>query len=241
MANDTEDDDGIQSVKTALEILETLRENGPLRLTDIATEVDLAKSTAHRYLDTLESNNYLVREGFKYRISGRFIHYAEEIYNREPAYSMVEDKVKDLAQETGELVQFLIEEHDRVVYVFNEVGKQGIQIDTHAGQYGYLHSTAGGKAILSTWPTEKVNQLPETDPGLPAVTDHTITDLGVLHEELDEIRDQGYGVNDQENIVGVRAVAVPIRKSNGQAVGAISISGPTNRIRGELFETDSVG
>ncbi|WP_136591654.1 IclR family transcriptional regulator [Salinigranum halophilum] len=232
---DEAESNGIQSVQTALEILEILKEHDGLRLTDVSNKVNLPLSTTHRYLTTLEQSNYLIRDGKKYWISGRFIHYAEQIYNRDPSYSMVEQKTQDLAEDTDELVQFLIEEHNRIVYMFNETGKKGIQIDTHAGQYGHLHSTAGGKAILSTWSRDEIDQFCESE-GLPEITKHTITDCAELHAELKTVREQEYAVNDEENIIGVRAVAVPIRKPDGRAVGALSISGPINRIQGELFE-----
>lgn len=227
----------IKSVTTALNILEVLKEHNGLRLTDVMEELNLAKTTAHRYLTTLEQNNYLIRQDSEYKISGRFIHYAEQVYNREPAYSMIGTKVENLAEETDELVQFLIEEHHRIVYVFNEIGKQGIQIDTRAGQYGHLHSTAGGKAILSEWSHEAVEQFCD-DTDLPQITEHTITDPDELKAELNEVRDAGYAVNDEENIVGVRAVAVPINGPNGEVIGGISISGPINRIQGEVFRKE---
>jgi DNA-binding IclR family transcriptional regulator len=228
---------GIQSVQTALKILELLKDHDGLRLTDVSEEFGLPMSTTHRYLTTLERNNYLIREDSEYRIAGRFIHFAEQIYSRNPAYSMVEKKVQDLAKDTDELVQFLIEEHGRIVYMFNETGEKGIQIDTRAGQYGHLHSTAGGKAILSTWSRDEVEQFCKSE-GLPAITEHTITDCAEFYRELETVREEEYAVNDQENIIGVRAVAVPIRTPDDRAVGALSLSGPINRMQGELFEKD---
>lgn len=227
----------IQSVTTALEVLEVVKEYNGLRLTDVMTELDLAKTTAHRYLTTLEQNNYLIRHGDEYQISGRFIHFAEQVYGREAAYSMVESRVEDLAEETDELVQFLVEEHDRIVYLFNKTGKQGIQIDTRAGEYGHLHSTAGGKAIMSEWSDEAIDRVCE-EVGLPQITEYTITDPDELHAELNDVRENDYAVNDEENIMGVRAVAVPIVKPDDTVVGAISVSGPINRIQAETFRED---
>jgi DNA-binding IclR family transcriptional regulator len=56
--------------------------------------------------------------------------------------------------------------------------------------------------------------------------------------ELDQIRQQGYCLNDQELIEGLRAVGAPVQGRNGQVIGAISIAGPTHRLKGDTFESD---
>ena len=224
---------GINSVRTALEILETVKDYEGMRLVDIAEEMDMPKSSVHRYLKTLEQKEYLIRRGNKYLISGKFLHFAHRVYHRDPAYQMVEEKIDHLAEETDELVQFLIEEHGRIVYVFQATGGQGIQIDTESGGFGHLHSTAGGKAILSTWTDEEVKAYVERR-GLPQITPHTITNIDDLFSEIRSVHSEGYAINDEENIEGVRAIAVPIKRDQ-KAIGAICISGPINRMKGQVF------
>ncbi len=232
MADKTKNE--IKSVKTAVEILNILKENDGLRLTQLANKLDLPKSTTHRYLNTLTESELLIRNKNTYHISGRFIDFAGAVYRRDDSYSMIQKKVDQLANETAELVQFLIEEHHRAVYVFQKAGGNGIQLDTEEGAVEHLHSTAGGKAILSTWSDTKIEEFC-THRGLPQITPETITGKKELHKEIVKVRQQGYAVNDQENINGVRAVAVPINNASGSAIGALCISGPINRIKGQVF------
>jgi DNA-binding IclR family transcriptional regulator len=93
-----------------------------------------------------------------------------------------------------------------------------------------MHWTSLGKAILSTMPPDRVETIAETH-GLPRATDNTITDLDSLREELASVRERGYSIEDEERQEGIRAVGVPIRgDDDGAAIGAISISGPRQRI-----------
>lgn len=237
MTPQTEGENTVKAAKTAFHILETLEEHDELRLTELAEELDLAKSTAHRYLQTLQSMGYLVREDNHYSLSHRFLHFGTHVRTRDPRYELIDGKVEQVAETTDELVQFITEEHGQAVYVLQAVGENAVKIDTKTGKHDPIHTTAGGKAILSTWPREAVEDH-IAEHGLRKLTPHSITDEETLFEELAEIRDLGYSINDQENLKGLKAISVPIVDSNGEAIGALSVSGPTNRMQGEWFEME---
>jgi DNA-binding IclR family transcriptional regulator len=85
-----------------------------------------------------------------------------------------------------------------------------------------------GKAILSCWPLPDVERI-IAEYGLPAITEHTITDEEQLFEELRETRERGYAIDYQEYELGGRCVAAPIFDHTGQPVAAVSISAPLMR------------
>jgi len=205
----------VKAVRTTFRILETLEDQDGLRLTPLAKELGVAKSTAHRYLTTLESMGYLIRKGDTYYLSHRFIHFATHVRTRDER----------------------TEEHGRAVYVTQAVGEQGVKIDTKTGKQDPIHTTAAGKAILSTWPEREVAEFVGAH-GLAGPTPHSITDREALFRELAEVRDHGYAINDQENVPGLKAVSVPILAEDDEALGAISVSGPTNRMQGEWFDEE---
>lgn len=237
MNNDEAPKNAVKGVERAFRILELLEKHDGLHLTALATEMGVAKSTAHRYLKTMESMGYLVRENDEYYLSHRFIHFATHVRTRDPRYESIKEKIEHVADVTGELVQFVTEEHGQAVYVLQAVGDQGVKIDTQTGKHDPIHTTAAGKAILSTWPADRVEAFVENH-GLSQLTPHSITDPDVLFEELETVESRGYAVNDQENIEGLKAISVPIRTGNGEALGAISVSGPTNRMTGDWFEKE---
>jgi DNA-binding IclR family transcriptional regulator len=230
----------VERVKTAdmvFEVIETLIKHDGIRVTTLANEMDIAKSTAHRYLATLEDLKYLDKEGEVYRVGVKFLQVGEYARARDPAYPMAKKKVIELAEETSERAQFLIEAHGKAAYIHREYGEQGIKTGNDIGDWVPLHSTAAGKAILSEYPDERVDEIIEQH-GLEQLTPATITDRDALFDELEMIREKGYSTNNQENIDGLRAIGAPIKGPNGSVVGSISVSGPTHRIKGEWFNSE---
>jgi DNA-binding IclR family transcriptional regulator len=237
MATQDKPKNAVKAVRTTFHILEALERHDGLRLTELANELGIAKSTAHRYLQTLASMGYLVREKNTYALSHRFMHFGTHVRTRDPRYELIDEKVEMIAERTGELAQFITEEHGQAVYVLQAIGENGVQIDTVTGKHDPIHTTAAGKAILSTWPREEVeNHLDEH--GLPGLTPYSITGREALFDELDKIQKRGYSINNQENIEGLKAISMPIMASDNRAIGSLSVSGPTNRMSGEWFDTE---
>ena len=228
--------DTLKSVERAFRILEFVRDNEPVSLTQVSEALDMSKSTIHRYLSTLVSVGYLGQEVDGYRVSFEFLSYANRIHLREPSYPATKRKVRELAETSEELVQFTTDEKGRLVYLFKETGRNGLVSRPDARTFRPLHSTAGGKAILSTWSDAEIEAYVDRN-GLDAVTEHTITSLDVLFEELERVREHGYATNKEETVEGLGAVAVPIADQDNEVVGALGISGPINRVgNGEYVE-----
>jgi DNA-binding IclR family transcriptional regulator len=177
------------------------------------------------------------RRGGHLRIGFRFLEFGEHARQRKQGYRLAREKVEALADETAERVQFLVEENGRAVYVHRALGEHAVRTDPGIGSRIPLHATAGGKAILAQLPESRVDEIIERR-GLAALTPHTITSREQLFEEFERTRDRGYSINDQENIEGLRALGVPIRRKNGLVLGALSVSGPTHRMKGEWFNRE---
>jgi DNA-binding IclR family transcriptional regulator len=227
----------VQTVETALSVYEALKQLDGAGVSTLATELDLAKSTVHRHLNTLDGLEWVVRRGDVYYPSLGVLEFAEYARNRRREYRMAERKVAELAAETDERAQFLVEEHGRGIYVHRDWGRKAVQTDPGIGKSAPLHATAAGKAILAHLPRPDVEEILDWR-GLPRLTDNTVTDRETLFEELERVRDRGYSLNDAEKLDGVRAVGVVIRRPSGQVVGALSVSGPAHRLVDERFEGD---
>jgi DNA-binding IclR family transcriptional regulator len=100
-----------------------------------------------------------------------------------------------------------------------------------------LHCTSLGKAILAYLPEERVDEIVDRW-GLPARTADTITTREELDAELERIRERGYAQDNGERLSGLRCVAAPITDTDGVAIGAVSVAGPTSRMKGERFESE---
>ncbi|WP_129113943.1 IclR family transcriptional regulator [Halegenticoccus tardaugens] len=227
-------DGRIGALETSLHVLEALKRLGGAGVTELAKELNIPKSTVYSHLSTLRQNEYVMREGDTYRVGLKFLDLGEHARNRMGLYDMAKPQVDLLAEETGELANLLVEEHGEGVYIYRAKGSQAVQVDTRAGMRVKLHCTSLGKAILAYLPEEKVDVIINRW-GLPERTPQTITNRETLEEELANIRERRYAQDDGERLPGLRCIAAPVLDQNGRAVGAISVSGPKSRMRGEKF------
>lgn len=226
-------DDGtlIQSARTTLRVLEALRDVEEAGVTEISERLDVPKSSVHNYLTTLEAEGYVVKEGGRYRLGLRFLDLGAAARNRWAVYKIAKAEVSRLARETGELANLAVAESGEVVYLFRNCGANSINVDVSTGSRCAMHATAPGKAILAHRPDEEVDRVIEQH-GLAAHTATTITDRPDLYEELERVRDRGIAFDREERIDGLNGVAAPI-KDGDRAVGAISVAGPTSRLKGD--------
>ena len=232
------DDNGkIKSIEKSFRILECIVNEGHGGVNELARELNYSPSTVHAHLSTLQNLGYLIVVDGEYAISNRFLQFAKHAQHRVERLDLIRANVKRLAEETDERVQFMIEEHGRGIYIEKEEGEYGAPNNTFLGKPRYLHMCASGKAILANLPNERVVEIIDYW-GLPAQTEHTITDEETLFSELETIREEGLATNRGETVEGLIAVGAPILSVDERVIGSISISGPAHRIsaNGEIRE-----
>jgi len=228
MSNGTDDVGAVRATATSFEILEYLRHRDYSSLSTIADELDIAKSTVHRHLKTLERLEYVVGDGDEFAVGLRFLGLAEAARSRDDAVRLARETTPELASETGERAQFVVEEHGYGVCISRATGAHAVKTAPRIGSRMPMHATAAGKAILAFESEDRLEEI-LGERGLDPVTAESITDEAALREELATVREQGYAVNREEHITGLTAFGAPVRRSDGSVVGAFSISGPTNR------------
>lgn len=217
----------VSSVERAFDIIDFIRERNAVRLGDVADHFDVSKSTAHRYLSTLEEAGYLITEADQYRLSFRFLELGEYVRTRRSVYQKTESIVEHLAAQTNERAQFTIEEDGYLVYVYTALGDRAVRTDARLGKHVAMNTVSAGKAIMAHLPEAEVRQIIDQR-GLPARTENTITDENKLFEELKKIRDRGYALNLEESTIGLRAISAPIT-CDKEVIGSFGLSGPTHR------------
>jgi len=232
---------GIRSAARTFDVIEELRRRESAGVTELATHFDIAKSTAHDYLATLERRGYVVKEDDEYRLGIRFLqlggHVRDtcELYRR--LYATAKPEIDKLADETGENVQMIIEEDGLGYILYQSRGNRSVMTDSHIGTEVYLHCTAVGKSILAHLPEERVDKI-VAEHGLPQKTENTVADREELKAEFAKIHETGFAFDHEEQMSGMRCVARPIRTEDGEILGAMSVSGPTRRFNGERFESE---
>jgi DNA-binding IclR family transcriptional regulator len=227
------DDNIVHSVRRTFRILEAVTETEDATLETLSQEVNLSTSAVHNHLVTLEREGFLVKDDGTYRASLKFLELGGKLRSRTELYRKGRTKVDNLAAETGELANLMIEEQGQGIHLYLSKGDDAVVFDTHTGRRYSLHNNALGKAILANIPEERADRIIEEMP-LTARTDNTITDRESLRAELESIRERGIAFDDEERIDGLRCVAAPIIVE-GEVIGSVSVSGPSSRIKGQRF------
>lgn len=227
----------IKCLETTFAIVTELERRDGARVTELASATGLSKSSVHKHLTTLRMNDFVTKDDDVYRLGLRFLDVGGLVRDRIPGANIIRRKVRELADVTEETAQFAVAEHGRAVIVFREAGRHGVYTRGRVGKRFYIHQTASGKAMLSQMSDEEVREIVDQQ-GLPKLTEHTITDIDLLLEELAEIRERGYAINQNETTEGLRSVGVPIRGPDGAVLGATTIVGPSNRIQGDKLERE---
>jgi IclR family acetate operon transcriptional repressor len=218
---------GVQSLDRALELLEHLADaGGSMRLAELEAKSGLPLPTVHRLVRSLAHNGYVRQEpSRRYALGPRLIRLGELAGRALGSWAV--PYLTELVDEIGETANMAVLEGDAVVYVAHVPSAHSMRMFTEVGRRVPAHCTGVGKALLSQLRDDEVRALLRRT-GMPAQTPRTHTDPGALLSELGEVREQGWAVDDAEQELGVRCVAVPLEGT--PALAALSVSGPSGRI-----------
>jgi DNA-binding IclR family transcriptional regulator len=227
----------LQTVDRTIDVLEQLRAADGARVTELAETFDLAPSTVHAHLATLEDRGLVVTEGDTYQLSLRFLELGKYTQQRTEARELAREYTEALVEETGYRAIFLVEEAGQGVFLHMSPGEHPPWTHTAPGQRSPLHCLAAGKAILAEYPDPVVRDILETQ-GMASQTENTITEFDAFMTELEQVRRDGYAFNDCENVEGIRAIGAPARGPGGTVVGSFSISGPQHSMTEDMFREE---
>jgi IclR family acetate operon transcriptional repressor len=226
---------GGESVQRAMEILELLAgEPRGRTLPAIADRLGSTEPNTKRLLETLTRTGYihldLATDAYftTLKLGALGLRRIESLGIDQWAQPTLDR----LADKTHELVRLAMLSDFRLHWIAKAQGSNSrLTLDPTSGTDAVPHATASGKAWLATLDPDEVASLLGQS-GLPAQTEHTITDLAQLQQDLAVARERGYALGQEENDLGVNAIAAPIRGDGGKgtAVGTVSVAGPAVRL-----------
>lgn len=217
---------GVQSVARIFTLIEVLASHpGGAGLQRIAGEANLAKSTAHRLLGSLVALGYAAQDpatGY-YRLTLKMFEISSGIVNNMDIMAVARLHLERLSQRTAEAVHLVIRDGADVVYIY-KTESSPMRMASRVGLRSPLYCTGVGKAILATLPDDEVAEIwRHSRP--QKLTGRTVASLDALAAQLADVRRSGYAIDDEENELGVRCVALAIPGPGGRAESAFSISG----------------
>jgi DNA-binding IclR family transcriptional regulator len=224
----------VRAVVRAMQILSSFDgEHAERGVSEIAQATGLHKATTHRIVMTLLNCGFLERtaDGERLRPGLRMVELGlgalRDLDFRRVAFPYMQQLVERF-QETCDLGIF---DRGRVLYVEVVHSEHSLTIAARIGRHLPVHCTASGRVFLAFLPAQVVE--PILSAPLRAFTAKTITSPARLREELEATRQRGYGLDDEEFEVGIRAVSAPIRDIDGNVIAAMSMPGPSNRLAPE--------
>jgi DNA-binding IclR family transcriptional regulator len=220
----------VQSVDRALAVLEFLAQRGWARVTEVANELKIHKSTAYRLLTTLRDRGMVEQSAVteKYRLGFGLVLLASAVTADLDIVRCARPICERLSEQTGETVTVAVLEGDDAVIIHQTISRSSALSADWTGMHTPLHATAAGKLFLVHMPEDQRRRILKKP--LERFTKNTVVDLKVLNDRLQEVTREDYAFTAEELEVGLSAVASPIRDVNGSVVAAVSVSGPSFRL-----------
>lgn len=225
-----------QSLERGLAILGCYSHDTPfLGIADIADELGMSRSTTHRYVITLVALGFLEQppnNSRKYRLGPRGSDIGSVALNSMPLRVCARPILEELRQRVSYTVSIAILDGDEIRFMDRLRGFRGhakLKLDLGSGSRLPAHCTSMGKVLLANLPDEERQEviggltLRKTGP-------NTITKKKRLATELEQVREAGFAVADEELKVGVHSIAVPVRGDTGKVIAAVNIAAPTSMI-----------
>ena len=231
----------IQSVINALELLEQFKGDiHELGVTELSKRLGLHKNNVFRLLATLESKGYIEQNKLNenYKLGVKCLELGQNYLKHTGLLRQARPIMEEVVEKCDENVYLSVLRGQKVVYIDVVEANQAVRVVSRIGAQLPPYCCASGKAQIAALQDlgediEKYINMP-----LKPITANTITKIDQLLKELEEIKEKGYAIDDEEVDVGVRCVGAAIRDYTKRVIGAISISGPVNRMSFERIENE---
>lgn len=227
----TNADSSSAAVERALAILEAVggRAAG-MTNSEISRRLEIPKSSASYILRTLEKCGYLYRDAEgKYLLGLKLLNLGQRVQIGADIREAALPVMKKLVERTGLTAHLAVLDHGEMVYVEKAESAGFFKTDTWVGKRMQVNSTGVGKAVAAHLERAQVEAIIKQQ-GLRRRTVKTITNAQDFYKELEKVRAKGFAVDDEENSLQARCVAVPVFDGFGNAIAAVGLSGTTGQL-----------
>ena len=221
----------IESVDNAIQLLLALHERGSITVIDGSRLLGVARSTAHRLLAMLQYRGLVQQDPvLKAYLPGPvLIEIGLSAVRNIDIRGHVRPHLEHLVQDVGETAHLVVRRGASVMFVDCVESDRALRAGSRTGTVLPAHCTASGKVLLAELPDDTVRLLFSS--GLPPLTDRSLTTIDQLLGQIATIRRRGYAINLGESEDQLNAVARSLHDRSGAAVGAITVAGPSFRMR----------
>ena len=228
----------VQSLVRALSILNALAESDDgMTLTEIAQQVNLPPSTAHRLLTTMQHERFVSFDSERtlWFVGVQAFSVGNAFTKNRNLSQIARPYMRALMEDSGETVNLAVPDSGEVIFLSQVECRKMMRALVTPGRRALMHCSGVGKALLAFLPDEELRAV-VLQHGLPKITERTLITQAALEQDLERIRQRGYALDDEEHAVGLRCVAGIVRDETGQPIAALSLSGPVARIPNDHIE-----
>lgn len=232
-----------QSSDKLLQILECMaKERLPIRLQDLSVQVGISPPTVLRYLNSLQSANYIYQEEAtsRYALTWKICRLSQNLNSNLGLRSITSPFMTELANKLNLGVCLVAEENFECVYLdCIDAALSYKHTLQRIGKRAPMHATGSGKVILSQYSPAKLEEFIAVK-GLPRFTDYTITNPAELFAELDKVRETHIGMDEQECELGLRCISSPLFAYSGEIIASISVFGDVSLLGLERVQEEII-
>nr|MBQ4320286.1 IclR family transcriptional regulator [Clostridia bacterium] len=226
------------SARRVLEMLELFSETPqPLTVTDISNILGYPKTSVFDIVNILHDRGFIRRTDDRaktYVLGVRAYQVGMAYLSQTDLYSIAHPVLSDIRDKLGETCYLAVEEKGSIIYLDKLESSSPIRASCNIGSKNLMYLTGLGKAILAAWTDERVRDICREP--FECRTPNTVKNVDELLFELQNIREQGFSIDNGEDNIYIRCIAAPILGANAQAKAAISISMPENRFTDEMLD-----
>lgn len=226
----------LESVDNALRMLHVLRDQGRLKVSEVATELQIARSTAHRLLAMLVYRDFAVKDDDHTYLPGPALS-APQLEGRplQQLRRALRPHMDTLCERVLETVNLMVRVGIQTRFLSSVESLQVLHVSDRQGTILPAWKTSGGKALLAELPDEQLVELfqQESNSRREVINPR---EFDLLLRQIRSIRKAGYAENIEGTETGVSAVGKSVRTRNGDVVAALSISVPSIRYTRERLK-----
>lgn len=227
----------LSSVDHALELLLLFRTKPALRVSEVADELGVARSTAHRLLGMLVHRQFAVQDPATraYRPGPRLVELGLAAVGALDVRARMRPYLSEIAARTGETVSLLVLEGDQVHFMDSIESHRTVRVGSRFDARMPAHATSAGKAMLATLTTDEVLATYPNEK-LVTITERTVATRTQLLAALDRVRADGFAVNFGESETGLDAIGMAVLDADGRPAAGITVAFPMQRMTQEYVE-----
>jgi IclR family pca regulon transcriptional regulator len=215
--------DHVQSLERGITVLRSFdADHAHQTLSEVAKRTGLTRATARRLLLTLTSLGYATTDGREFSLTPAVLSIGYAYLSSLDVQQIGQPYLERLSEAVAESSSISVLDGADIVYVARVPTTRIMTIALGLGTHLPAHCTSMGRVMLAELPHEDVRR--RLGDRIEARTEHTITDLDALDDELARVRAQGWALVDQELEVGLRSIAAPLRDATGRTIAAMNVS-----------------